>query len=279
MKKRIKIGFSPCPNDTYIFDAMVNGRIDTGEFEFEPVLADVEQLNMWAANGELDVTKLSFNALGQLADQYSLLKAGSALGRGCGPLLISNSPLAKNEVNRESLVLIPGVKTTANFLLTFAMPQLKNKKSVVFDEIEKGLLEGAADLGLIIHENRFTYLEKGLHKVIDLGDYWEKETGCPIPLGGIAAKKSMSETDRVRVSQIIRESVNYANAQPEISHDYRKSHAVEMDEEIMRKHIKLYVNSFSIDLGQEGEKAIELFMKKGKELGFFKAESNLEIVG
>lgn len=253
---KLTLGFSPCPNDTFIFDALVNGKIDTEGLQFEPVLEDVETLNRWALEGKLDVSKLSFPALFRTADQYRILNAGSALGNGVGPLLISKEPVSAEQVNAQRIA-IPGENTTANFLLHFAFPQAANRTPVLFSDIEDSVLNGSFDLGLIIHENRFTYAQRGLHKVLDLGEYWEKETGLPIPLGCIAARRSLPVAIHEKVDRLIRQSLEAAFAQYPALPPYVEQHAQAMDKTVMRQHIDLYVNKFSLDLGAAGRKAIE----------------------
>lgn len=253
---KLSLGFSPCPNDTFIFDALVNGKIDTGGLIFEPVLEDVETLNRWALEGKLHLTKLSFPALFRTADQYRILSAGAALGNGVGPLLIAKVPVAPESVNGQSIA-IPGWNTTANFLLQFAFPQATNRQPALFSEIEDKVLSGEFDLGLIIHENRFTYAQRGLHKVLDLGQYWEEKTGLPIPLGCIAAQRSLPQEVQQRVDGLIRQSLEYAFAHYPSLPPYVEQHAQAMDKSVMRQHIDLYVNQFSLDLGEGGRKAIE----------------------
>jgi len=255
----ITIGFSPCPNDTFIFDALVNGKIDTGEFKFEPVLEDVETLNRWALEGKLDITKLSFPAYFKTADWYRLLNSGSALGKGVGPLLIANSDkrFSEADINSASIVL-PGINTTANLLFSFAYPDAKNKVFKVFHEIEDAVVNNEVDLGVIIHENRFTYQQKGLHKVLDLGEYWETKMNAPIPLGGIVIKKTLGENVYQRVNSLIRQSLQYSFDHYPVISDYVKEHAQTMSEAVMRQHIELYVNDYSLDLGAEGIKAVDV---------------------
>ncbi|MDB5198009.1 MAG: 1,4-dihydroxy-6-naphthoate synthase [Flaviaesturariibacter sp.] len=257
---KLTLGFSPCPNDTFIFDALVNSKIDTEGFEFEPVLEDVQTLNGWAAEGRLDITKLSFPALLQNAQTYSILSSGAALGKGVGPLLI-----AKKAIDVENIagykVAIPGINTTANFLLQHAFPTVQNRVPTLFSDIEDAVLNGTVDLGVIIHENRFTYQQKGLVKIADLGEMWEERTGAAIPLGCIAAKKSLGTEVRQKVDELIRKSLLHSfHDYPAIS-GYVKQHAQAMDEAVMRQHIELYVNDFSVDLGEEGQKAINLFAR------------------
>jgi 1,4-dihydroxy-6-naphthoate synthase len=257
---KLSIGFSPCPNDTFIFDALIHGRVDPEGLDFELVLSDVEELNQKAFRGDLDITKLSYHALAWLGEKYQLLDAGSALGRNCGPLLIAPKPIPGEEI--PSLrIAIPGKYTTANFLLDFAFPQIRQKREMLFSEIENAVLDGQVDAGLIIHENRFTYADKGLVKLIDLGEYWEEATGNPIPLGGIAIRRSLPESLKFKVNQLIRKSVEFAFSHPEASRPFVRKYAQEMDPNVMQRHIQLYVNEYSIDLGTDGRSAVEHLFK------------------
>jgi len=253
---KITLGFSPCPNDTFIFDGLVNGTIDTEGLEFETFLEDVETLNQWAAEGRLDVSKMSFPALFKQADQYAILSAGSALGQGVGPLLI-----AKREVDLAQIaelnIAIPGENTTANFLLSYAFPQAQHKVPTLFSDIEDAVLNGHVDLGVIIHENRFTYAQKGLVKMADLGEVWEQKEQAPIPLGCIAAHRRLPADIHAKVDRLIRKSLQHSfAAYPQVS-GYVQQHAQAMDENVMRQHIELYVNNYSMDLGPQGKKAVE----------------------
>ncbi len=252
---KLKVGFSPCPNDTFIFYALVHGLIQT-ELEIEPVIADVEELNQKAFAGELEVSKLSYHALGHLLDRYALLDAGSALGNNCGPLLISKRPLKESEVN-DATIAIPGKFTTANFLLSLAFPFANKKVEMLFSDIEDAVLKGTVDAGLIIHENRFTYASKGLRKIMDLGTFWESSTRLPIPLGGIAIKRDLSREVQQEFSRILRESVLLARANPTATTHYIKKYAQEMDETVMHNHINLYVNDYTVSLGKTGEMAVK----------------------
>lgn len=255
------LGFSPCPNDTFIFDALVNKKIDTEGLTFEAALEDVETLNQWALAGKLDITKLSFPAFFRSADKYILMNAGSALGKGVGPLLISKRDpdnYRKQNTKLEDVVIaLPGINTTANLLFNFAYPDASNKKFMIFSSIEDAVLNEEADLGVIIHENRFTYQQKGLHKIMDLGAYWEEKMSVPIPLGGIAVKRSFDETISLKIDRLIKKSLEYAFARYPLITDYVKRHSQAMSEEVMRQHIDLYVNNYSLDLGVDGRKAIE----------------------
>ena len=267
--KKLSLGFSPCPNDTFIFDALIHHKIDTEGLEFDVFFDDVETLNRKALQGVLDITKLSFHAFAHVSDKYVLLDAGSALGFGVGPLLISKIAYTLEEVKSQAglSVGIPGTYTTANFLLGIAFPELQHKKELVFSAIEESLLNQELNLGIIIHENRFTYAQKGLHKVMDLGDYWEQETGMPIPLGGIVIKRNIDLEIQHTVNRLIRKSVEYAFEHPEASSDFVRQHAQELDESVRKQHIDLYVNKYSIDLGDLGKKAIRVFFEKGQSAG------------
>ncbi|HTL80526.1 MAG TPA: 1,4-dihydroxy-6-naphthoate synthase [Bacteroidia bacterium] len=260
------IGFSPCPNDCFIFDAIVHRRIDTKGIDFDFRLEDVETLNLAAFKKEIDITKLSYHAYAWCVNDYVLLNSGSALGRNCGPLLISKRGISKEEVAAGNLsIAIPGKYTTANFLLGLAFPKAKKKTEMIFSEIENAVLSGKVDAGLIIHENRFTYEAKGLKKIIDLGEYWESSTGKHIPLGGIVMNRKFPAEEIKMVSDLIADSVRYAFAHRNSSLPYVREHAQEMSEEVMYKHIDLYVNEFSVDLGKEGRSAVEELFRRAKE--------------
>ena len=263
----MQIGFSPCPNDTFIFDALVNQKLTDVETP-DVVLADVDALNRKALSGELDVTKLSFGVLATVSEHYQVLDAGSALGFGCGPLLISRNPLPADPSLINSLkIAIPGKSTTANLLLTMAFPDAQHKEVYLFSEIEEAVLSGKVDAGLIIHENRFTYQQKGLHKIIDLGEFWEKRTGLPIPLGCIAVKRSLPEASKQAIGKAIRQSVEHAFAFPEETMPYVSAHAQEMEPDVMKQHIALYVNAYSVSLGEFGRAAIERLITEGQQAG------------
>lgn len=255
------IGFSPCPNDTFIFDALINQKIDTEGFKFEAVLEDVQTLNEWAIKDKLDISKISYGVLPLVLKNYVVLDSGGALGKGVGPLLISKKEVADlSEINNLSIV-VPGENTTAHMLFSYAFPLVKNKRFLVFNQIEDAVLTGKADAGVIIHENRFTYQDKGLVKLIDLGEYWEQQTQAPIPLGGIIVKKAIDEKTQKKIERLIRKSVEYSfKCYPKIS-SYISRHSQEMNEDVMRKHIDLYVNNFSISLGDEGRAAVEKLLE------------------
>ena len=261
---KFTIGFSPCPNDTFIFDALVNNKIDTEGLQFDTVLEDVQTLNQWAIEGRLNITKLSYGVLPLVLNNYIVLNSGSALGNGVGPLLISNGNHAKLNME-EHPVAIPGENTTAHLLFSLAYPQAKNKMFLRYDEIENFVLANKG-LGVIIHENRFTYAAKGLHKIIDLGDYWEKETGNPIPLGGIVIKRDIDMALQQKIDGLIKKSIDFAFSNYRNLNDYIRSHSQEMSEDVMRKHIDLYVNNYSLSLGEDGRAAIIKLLAVNKQL-------------
>jgi 1,4-dihydroxy-6-naphthoate synthase len=260
----LKLGFSPCPNDTFIFDAMLRGKVDTEGLEFEVLLGDVEELNRRAFAGDIDVTKLSYHAFAWLTDRYALLDAGSALGNNCGPLLVARAPM-DNEAIESARIAIPGKMTTANFLLSLAYPNASDKCETLFSDIEDAVLRGEADAGLIIHENRFTYQQKGLVKLVDLGEYWETSTGLPIPLGGIAVRRDLPADVQQKMNRVMRRSVEYAFAHPEEVMPFVREHAQAMDDAVMRAHIDLYVTDFTVDLGEKGREAVRTMFNIARE--------------
>lgn len=266
---KLTLGFSPCPNDCFIFDALIHDKIDTEGLTFEVLMEDVETLNQKAFRAELDITKLSFHAYAFLTKPYQLLNAGSALGNNCGPILISKNENISNLKSQISnlTIAIPGNYTTANFLLSLAFPDAKNKTEMLFSDIEEAVLSGKADAGLIIHENRFTFEQKRLKKIIDLGEYWETLTKAPIPLGGIVIKRNVTDELKHKINRVLRKSVEFAFANPKSSFTFVKAHAQEMSEEVIYKHIDLYVNNYSVDLGIEGKNAVQLLFDKAYKLG------------
>lgn len=271
--KKMKIGFSPCPNDTFIFDALIHDKIDTEGLKFEVIMADVEELNQRAFRGDLAITKLSYHAFFHVLKTYVMMDSGSALGTNCGPLLIKNqgdsNPLS------EDLIAIPGKYTTANFLLNFAFPSLQHKKEMLFSDIESAVRENEVKAGLIIHENRFTYSDRGFEKVSDLGAYWEQETNTPIPLGGIAIDRSLDRDIQHKVQRLIRKSISYAFENPMDSSAFVRANAQEMNEDVMRKHIDLYVNDYSLSLGEKGKEAVEKMYDFMLAKGHVKSSENL----
>jgi len=261
----LSLGFSPCPNDTFLFDALIHQKINTEGLLFEHVLEDVESLNRKAFDSVLDITKLSFFAYGFLSNEYQLLDAGAALGYGVGPLLISKKKFSDPKVEIKS-VAIPGKYTTANFLFSLFFPDLKIKNEMHFSLIEDAVLKGQVDAGVIIHENRFTYADKGLHQIVDLGSKWEEITSSPIPLGGIAVRRSLSQDLKLKINSLVQKSVEYAIANPLSSGAFVKSHAQEMHPEVIMQHIGLYVNNSSIDIGNKGRDSIYMLYEKAKAL-------------
>jgi len=264
----LTLGFSPCPNDCFMFDAMVHRRIDLEGLDFDVRMADIEALNAAAFAGDVDITKLSFHAFAYCADDYVLLNAGSALGRHCGPLLISQRPISPEEVAAGDLrIAIPGKYTTANFLLSLAFPRATDTSECLFSDIEAGVLDGRFDAGLIIHENRFTYADRGLKKIIDLGEFWESATGAAIPLGGIVISRRLPADVRQRVNRVMRRSVEYAFANRDASLPFVRANAQAMSDEVMYKHIDLYVNEYSVDLGVDGRRAVEVLFERARNSG------------
>lgn len=260
MIQEFTIAFSPCPNDTFIFDALVNGKIDTGSYRFSTRLEDVQSLNEWALGGKWPISKISYGVWPLLADRYRLLDAGGALGFGVGPLLISRAPIHLEEMTNKRIA-IPGKNTTAHHLFSMAFPDATLKEFLVFHEIEEAVLSGRVDAGVIIHENRFTYAQKGLVKLMDLGAYWEEQLQCPVPLGGIVIRKDLPEALDQEISALIRQSIQYSWQHYPLLSDYIKSHAQEMSEDVMRQHIELYVNDYSLSLGEKGQKAVNTLVE------------------
>jgi 1,4-dihydroxy-6-naphthoate synthase len=256
---KLTLGISPCPNDTFVFDALVNGALDAGDLRFEVVHEDVETLNAWALEGRLDVSKISYGVLPEVAGRYALLSAGGALGHGVGPLLVARAEASRFRP-QAARVAIPGRHTTAHLLFSLAYPEAARKEFMVFSAVERAVLSGAADAGVLIHEGRFTYAAKGLVKLADLGELWEERTGVPVPLGGIVARRTLDPALRRRIDGLVRASAERALAGlPHIS-GYVRGHAQELDEDVMRRHIALYVNERSLDLGDDGRRAVETLL-------------------
>lgn len=267
---RLTLGFSTCPNDTFIFDAMIHGKIDTEGLEFDVQMADVEELNRGAFAGSIDITKLSYHAFAYIAETYKLLTSGSALGRGNGPLLISKHQINPDEV-KDMKVAIPGKNTTGNLLFSIFYPAIKNKPEYLFSDIEEAILEGKVDAGVIIHENRFTYQKKGLRKIVDLGEMWEEKTKSPIPLGGIVIHRKYPSEIQSIVNRVLKRSLQFAFDNPESSYGFVKQFAQEMEEDVMKSHINLYVNEFSLELGGEGKRAITTLYEEAIKNGIIRA--------
>lgn len=261
---KLTLGFSPCPNDTFIFDAMVHGRIDTEGLEFDYFLADVEELNRKAFEGRVHITKMSYHAYAYAAENYLILDSGSALGWKNGPLLISKKELGHNDIDNLRIA-IPGKYTTANLLFSIAWPDARDKKEYLFSDIEEALLNDEVDAGLIIHETRFTYQKRGLRKIADMGEYWEKLTGMPIPLGTIVINRSVPHDVALKVNRILKRSLDFAYRDSVASYDFVAGNAREMDRDVMNSHIKLYVNEFTADLGIQGRAAISRLFTIARE--------------
>lgn len=254
---KIKAAFSSCPNDTFIFDAFVNGKIPNNNLEIEYEIADIDQLNKYAAQEEFDIIKLSFNKYFNVIEKYQLLTAGSAMGENCGPLLISKKKIYPDEIPY-SKIAIPGIDTTANLLLNIFYGKVKETKVYLFSNIEEAVLDEECDAGLIIHETRFTYQKKGLQKISDLGQLWDKKFNCPVPLGGIAVRRNLSEDIKTYLNDYLRNSVNYALNKPGGTYNFVKFNAFELDDDVIRQHINLYVNNFTVDMGEIGRKSVEI---------------------
>ncbi|MDA8326382.1 MAG: 1,4-dihydroxy-6-naphthoate synthase [Nitrospiraceae bacterium] len=273
----LSLGYSPCPNDTFIFYALVHGRIETGGLSFKEQLEDVEALNQKALGGQLDVTKISFHAYCRLRDEYVLLRSGAALGKGCGPLLVGREPMDPSDLPgrlKRMKIAIPGGLTTASLLLLLYGPgQRGNTIPMIFSDIMPAVKEGRAEAGLVIHEGRFTFENYGLHCLLDLGQWWERETGRPIPLGGIIAKRALGEKTIKSVQAAIRESILYSIENPDEARAYIRGHAQELEDKVIQSHIGLYVNDHTLWLGDDGERAIEELFRRAAEAGLSKTSS------
>ena len=267
----LKIGYSPCPNDTFIMAALAENRL-ASPLIFEPVLADVETLNQWALEERLEITKLSFMALGKVRNSYGLLSAGAALGWGCGPLLVARPGRNLSQLD-EGTVACPGTLTTAGLLLSLFHGKVPNFKQMLFSDIMPAVATGDADFGLVIHEGRFTLSAYGLETLLDLGSWWEKETGHPIPLGGIAIRRDLGFELAQMADQAVRESLMDALSSGDQAMSYVLAHAQEMEPDVVTQHIKLYVNSFSINLSGEGQEAVEVLFSKAEAAGFIRPSS------
>lgn len=252
---QLSLGFSPCPNDTFMFNALVNNKIGRGELNFDLHIKDVEELNELCLARALDVSKISYHAYTKVYQDYQLLQAGSALGRGVGPLLISKRDLSGQEIG-DLTIAVPGKNTTAAFLLASAYGKIKHVQYVLFSDIEEMVLKGEVDAGVIIHENRFTYQKRGLRLIEDLGSYWESKTGLPIPLGGIVVRRDLPLSIKEQLNLLMRKSVEHAFQDPIDAHPYVLKYSQELAEEIVEKHIETYVNSYSLHIGKEGKKAV-----------------------
>lgn len=275
---KLNIAFSTCPNDTFMFDALVNRRLEVNNFSVDVHLADIEELNKMALEGGSDISKISYAAYPSISDNYQLLSAGSALGYKNGPLIISRRKIYPDEL-AEVKMAIPGKMTTANFLLSILFPEVNNKSEYLFSDIEEAVLSDEIDAGLVIHETRFVYKKKGLKLVSDLGELWEKKFNLPIPLGGIVVRRDFPEEVKLDIQKTISESIQFAFNNRNASLQYIKEHAQELDDEVINQHIDLYVNDFSVDLGEEGRNAVELLFSEGEKSGLFELKNRRIFVG
>jgi 1,4-dihydroxy-6-naphthoate synthase len=264
--KTLTLGFSPCPNDTFIFHALVHGLVDCPGIAFAERLEDVETLNRLALDEVLDIAKVSFHLLGHIRDNYVLLRSGGAMGRGCGPLVVSARFTDMDQLKGRRIA-VPGRHTTAGLLLRLFDPHLDNIVHIPFHEIMGAIARGEVDAGVIIHESRFTYQEAGLFSLLDLGEWWERETGHPIPLGGIVARRSLGKEVVLAIESALRASVAYALAHPAEANGYIRAHSQEMSDEVCAAHVNLYVNDFSLDLGDEGEAAVNALLSRAEAVG------------
>ena len=262
----LTLGFSPCPNDTFIFYALVHGKIAAGGLAFRERLEDVESLNRLVLQGSLEISKISFHLLGHIRDDYALLRSGGALGRGCGPLVVARTPHDPREL-RGKRIAIPGQYTTASLLLRLFDPLLEELVVMPFHEIMGAVIRGEVDAGVIIHESRFTYLEQGLHSILDLGKWWEEDTGQPIPLGGIVARRDLGIETLQVVEDALRGSVLFAQANPDVAREYIRAHSQEMSDEVCDAHINLYVNRHTVELGADGEAAVRVLLERAESAG------------
>ena len=264
------LGYSPCPNDTFIFYALVHKKIKAGDLKFAEMLEDVETLNQLALRSELDITKVSFHAYGHLQDNYCLLHSGGALGKGCGPLVVANENYDITDLKGKKIA-VPGMFTTAFLLLQIFDISLKeNIITIPFNKIIDAVKNGDVSAGLVIHESRFTYEKAGLKKIIDLGEWWESKTDLPVPLGGIAAKRILGNNVIHSIDMLLRKSIEYALSNKHETTSYIKKHSQEMEDAIIEKHINLYVNNYSLDLGNDGIQAVERLFEEAAELGIIK---------
>lgn len=270
--QNLTLGYSPCPNDTFIFYALVHGKVACPGFNVSERLEDVETLNQLALGRQLDLTKVSYHAFGHLRDEYALLQSGGALGRGCGPLIISREACTMAQL-RGKKIAIPGELTTANLLLQLHGEGFENTIAMPFDRIMPALKSGEVEAGVIIHESRFTYQQQGFFKVLDLGEWWEQDSGCPIPLGGILARRSLGNVRIAAIDRALKNSIEYAYANRQETQSYIKDHAQELEEEVISSHIGLYVNDYSIDLGESGITAVETLLTRAQERGLIPPSS------
>lgn len=262
---KLNLAISSCPNDTFMFDAMIHNKVDTEGISFNLIIADIEQLNHQALNNTVDISKISYAAYPYLSKNYFILDSGSAMGEANGPLLVSKTKIYPDEV-KHLKIAIPGKHTTANLLLSIMYPDIKEKKEYLFSDIEDVVLSGEMDAGLIIHENRFTYINKGLQKICDVGEYWFNSTKMPIPLGAIVINRLLPDDIIIKINRILKASIEYAFNNPDSSYEFVKSYAQNLNDDVIKKHIDLYVNNYSINMGENGRKAIKTLFKKATEL-------------
>ena len=267
---KLKLGISSCPNDTFMFEALINKKIDTKNIDFELIIADIEKLNSYTEKQELEISKISFHNFLKHTENYQLLNSGSAMGKNCGPLIISKRKIYLDEL-QDCKIAIPGVLTTANLLMQIFFPEAINKTTYLFSDIEDLVLSEECDIGLVIHETRFTYQKRGLKLLADLGNLWEEKFALPIPLGGIVIKRDLPEKIKQELNKMLYESINFAFQNPEESLDFMKKHAVEMEEKIMMQHVNLYVNEYSKDIGNLGKKSIYKLQEEFMRINNFKA--------
>lgn len=260
MRQRISLGISPCPNDTYIFHAMLHGLVPVS-FDIDLHMADVEDLNARAVAGTLDVTKLSVGVVAEIMDKYAVLDSGAALGWGCGPLVVARTPM-NAEAWRTARMAIPGRMTTANLLLEINGSFQGEREEMIFDQVIPAVVEGRVDCGVIIHEGRFTYAQYGLHALLDLGAWWEEAFKVPLPLGAIAARRDMDPALAQAVQKAIADSVNYAHAHPEAAKDFIRAHAQELSPDVTDAHIRTFVTDFSRSLGEQGRAAVRALVER-----------------
>ncbi|MDD2319030.1 MAG: 1,4-dihydroxy-6-naphthoate synthase [Geobacteraceae bacterium] len=268
----LTLGYSPCPNDTFLFYPLVHGRVPCHGLHFVERLEDVETLNRLAMAGALDICKVSYHAFAHIRERYILLRSGGAMGKGCGPLIVAKKAFQPEQLRRKKIA-VPGRFTTASLLLQLFDPSLTELIFLPFDEIMPAVQEGRVEAGVIIHESRFTFHTYGLQKVLDLGEWWEKCSGLPLPLGGIAARRSLGPSLLAMLSEIVRASVAYARNHPAETLGYVHGHSQEMSEQVCSSHIDLYVNDYSLDPGPEGESAAEFLFARGEQLGLLPASS------
>ncbi len=266
LRMKLSLGFSPCPNDTFLFYGIVNGKVDTEGLDFDVTITDVEELNEKAFSREINITKLSYHAFGRVAGSYQLLRAGSAVGRGNGPLVIGRTQPPQG-LDPRWRIAIPGKNTTANLLFSIFFPAAVNKTEYLFSDIEEAILTDRADAGVIIHENRFTYASKGLQKIADLGQLWETHTGLPIPLGGIAVDRNLPHSLRQSIGRVVGKSVLYGLSHPGEPLPFVKKHARNLDQEVITRHIDLFVNDYTADLGEEGAVAVRRLFSEAMAMG------------